>query len=411
MALADRVAARRSKEAVRSDPVTLEEFGYMLAQSGMGSSGSTKAGVMVGPQRALGLSAWYSGVRYLAENVSALPVHTYRDRPSDRERRADPPWLRKPDVETTWLALVELWMVSLLHRGNAYAFKIRNDVGQVVGLRGIHPDRVKPGQTERGKVFEVDGRRDVAFTTREILHIPGLSYDGVVGLNPIAAQAETLGVVVAADEYAATYLGNGAHVDAYLTVPATLTNAQAAEMRQVWEEQHRGMVNAHRLAVMGGGAEYKTLGLDPAAMQLLEARKFGVTEVARILRIPPHKLYDLEKATYSNIEHQAIEAVTDSIRPWVVRIEAWVNADPDLLPPRNFVEFELEGLLRGDTASRYEAYSKATGRPWMSPNEVRRLENAPRIDDPEMDRVASPLNMGTTQTPPVKEGANASEAA
>jgi phage portal protein BeeE len=119
----------------------------------------------------------------------------------------------------------------------------------------------------------------------------------------------------------------------------------------------------------------------------------------------------LEKATYSNIAHLAIEAVTDSIRPWVVRIEAWVNADPDLLPPRNFVEFELEGLLRGDTASRYEAYSKATGRPWMSPNEVRRLENAPRIDDPEMDRVASPLNMGTTQTPPVKEGANASEAA
>lgn len=397
MALADRVAARRSRgDVVRSDPVTLEEFGYLLAQNGYGSSSVSKAGVQVGPQRALGISAWYSGVRYLAENVSALPVHTYRDGPQGRGRRADPPWVRKPDVETTWLALVELWMVSLLHRGNAYAFKVRNDAGQVVGLRGLHPDRVKPGQSDDGlKLFQIDNRTDVAFTTREVLHIPGLSYDGKVGLNPLAAQADALGIVAAADDYAGTFFGNSAHVNAYLTVPATLTADQANEMRAVWEDQHRGLVNAHRLAVIGGGAEYKTLSLMPSDMQLLEARQYGVTEVARMLRIPPHKLGDMEHATFSNIEHQAIEAVTDSIRPWVVRIEAWINADPDLLAPGNFIEFQLEGLLRGDTASRYEAYSKATGRPWMTPAEVRRLENLPTRDEPDLDMVAMPLNMDT----------------
>ena len=175
-----------------------------------------------------------------------------------------------------------------------------------------------------------------------------------------------------------------------------LTQDQATDLTDQWAKFHRGMAHAHELGVLGNGAEYRTVGLNPEQTQLLETRQFEVTEIARLLRIPPHKLYDLTRATFSNIEHQSIEAVVDSIRPWVVRIEAHVNNDPDLLPGRGqFVEFELEGLLRGDTATRYAAYSSAVGRPWMLGNEARRLENMAPL--PELDSVAEQGNAPAAQ--------------
>lgn len=395
MGLVDRVNAQlRQPEAVRSDPITMEEFGYLLGRDN-GNAVSTRSGVTMSAKRALGISAWYSGVRYISESVAGLPVHTFRDANGTRTRRADAPWLRRPDDEDTWHGWAEFTMMSLLHKGNAYSFKIRNPLGQVVGLRKLHPDRVRPGRSPSTgrKVFEIDGRTDVAFTSREILHIPGLSYDGVVGLNPIQTLSEPLGNVAAADSYAGAAFGNGDHVRAYLSVPKILTEPEAERMQALWQKMHRGLVTAHELAVLGGGAEYKTIGLDPQQTQLLETRKFGVDEVARILRLPPHKLYDLERATFSNIEHQSIEAVTDGIRPWVQRIEAWVNIDPDLLPARNFIELELEGMLRGDTKSRFEAYSVGIAGGFLMPAEPRRKENLPYIEGSEF--LQRPLNMTT----------------
>lgn len=401
MGLAERVLDRAT--ARRADPVTLEEFGYLLGQA-RGTSLRTKSGITIGPRRALGISAWYRGVAYLTNGVASLPVHTFRTSPNDqRQRRADPPWRTRPDIETPWFALVEHWMMSLLHKGNAYAFKVRDSQGRVVGLRPLHPDRVRPGLASDGtKVFELDSRADVGFTRREVLHIPGLGDDGCVGLNPIQYHAETLGLVTAADEYAARSFGHGSHLRAYISLPQKLSKDQADALKAQWEQFHTGMANAHSFGVLGNGAEYKTVSLDPQQAQLLETRKYGVTEIARILGVPPHKLYDLERATFSNIEHQAIEAVTDSIRPWVVRIEAHLNFDQDLLPgvnpTRNFVEFQLEGLLRGDTASRFEAYAKAVGGPWMSRNEARRKENLAPVEGG--DDLIQPLNVGTASGRP-----------
>lgn len=286
--------------------------------------------------------------------------------------------------------------MSLLHRGNAFGYKLRDTLGRVVGLRPVHPDRVKVGRADDGtKVFKVG---EDAFTAREILHIPGLSYDGVCGLDPISLHRGALGVAAAADEFASRFFNQGDHTRAYIAVPQTLTAEQANETKRQWERFHRGMANAHELGVLGNGAEYRTVGLDPEQTQLLQTRQFEVTEIARVLRIPPHKLYDLTRATFSNIEHQAIEAVVDSIRPWVVRIEAHLNNDPDLLPGRGqFVEFELEGLLRGDTATRYAAYSHAVGRPWMTGDEARRLENLPPL--PGLDVVAEQGNAPASQFP------------
>ncbi len=393
MGIAEAILARR--EARRSDPVTMEEFGYLLGQRG-GNSVRTKAGVTVGPRRALGISAWYRGVSYLTNTLASLPMHTYRTVGDSRSRRAAPLWLERPDGELPRFGLVEQWMMALLHKGNAFNFKIRSGSGQVVGLRPLHPDRVKVGLSSDGtKVFQLDNRDDIGFTRREILHIPGLGDDGLVGLNPIQYHAESLGLVTAADEYAARYFGKGAHLRAYISLPGTIEPDQADRLKAQWERFHSG-INADEFGVLGNSAEYKTISLDPQQTQLLETRKFGVTEIARILGVTPHKLYDLERATFSNIEHQAIESVTDSIRPWAVRIEAYVNFDRDLLagvdPVRNFVEFELDGLLRGDLKSRNEAHLASTGRPWRTTNEIRRLDNQPPL--PGGDVLIAPLNYG-----------------
>lgn len=391
MALADRVASRlNGRQVLRSDPVSMEEFGYLLGRGRGG--GMTKAGVSIGPTRALGISAWYRGVRYLTETMAGLPAHSYRDQSGVRSRRADPPWMRKPDVEVPWFSLVEHWMMSLLHRGNAYGFKLRNDAGQVVGLRPLHPDRVKVGQAPDGtKVFQIDNRMDVGFTRREILHIPGLSYNGITGLDPLSLMAEGLGRAAAADQFAASSLGSGNHLQAYITVPQDLTTDQAQALKALWEKFHKGMANANELGVLGNGAEYKTVSLTPEQQQLLETRKFEVTEMARFLGVVPHKLYDLERATFSNIEHQAIEAVVDGIRPWATRIEAFVNFDETMLPNRNFMEFQLEGLLRGDSVARGAWYSAAINAGWMQPSAAARHENEPA--PPELDYWLLPLNM------------------
>jgi len=390
--LADRVRGRLAgPEIARADPVTLEEFGYLLGQNS-GMAVKTTSGVTMGPTRALGITAWYSGVRYIAESIAGLPCHTYRDGPTGREKRADPAWKDEPDVETPWHSLIEFVLMCLLHKGNAFLFKLRNPAGQVVGLRKIHPDRVKPGQASDGsKVFQIDNREDLVFTVREILHIPGLSYDGVVGMNPIQHNAEALGLVSAANESAGRAFGQGSGIDAYLSVPQKLDQDQADRLKAVWNQHHQGLVNAHELAVMGGGAEYKTIGLDPQTSQLLESRKFGVTDVARILRLTPHKLYDLEHATYSNIEHQAIEVVQDGIVPWCQRIEAWINFDRDLTAPKTFAEFNVDGLLRGDFKTRMEGYSVGVAGGFIMPSEPRRRENFPHIDG--SDVLFQPLAM------------------
>ena len=392
MPLADRVAARVASRAEvrRADPVTLEEFGALL---GSQHGSVSHAGVSVTDQRALGLTAWWSGCRYLSEAVSGLPWHTYRGTQTSRERRSDALWLTRPDVDLPWAALVEHWMMSLLMRGNAYAYKIRGASGQVTGLRAVHPNRVRPGRASDGtKVFEVDngGGHKVPLTSRELLHSPGLSYDGTAGLDPLRVHAEALGIAIASDEFAGRSFGQGSHGQAYISMPGTLKDGEADRIKAQWERFHRGVSNAHEFGVLGNGAEYKTISMTPEQVQLLETRTFGVLEQARILRIPPHKLYELSRATFSNIEHQNIDAATDSVRPWVRRIETWVNYDLDLLPARNFVEGQLEGLMRGDAASEAAAMAAAITGGWMTPQRAAQIKNLPAPD--ELDYYLRPLN-------------------
>lgn len=409
MALLDRIATATQPQVSRAaDPVSLEEFGKVLGSS-RGFTVATKSGARVGAKRALGITAWYSGVRYLSESVAGLPWHVYaRLADDERSRRAAPSWLATPDAEQTWFGFVEHQMMSLLHAGNGYAFKVRNPIGQVVGLREIFPDRVTAGIGPDGRKYFMVDRSERVYTSREVFHVPGLAYEGRFGLNPIHTFAEALGSVAAADDYSASWFGNSTHMGGLISVPQEMTTDEAARLRSEWDAFHSGLLNAHKTGVLSKGATYSRITLSAADTQLLESRQYGVTEVARMLRIPPHKLYDLTRATFSNIEHQAIEAVVDSVRPWVVRIEAAVNSDPDLVLPGQYLEANLEGLLRGDSAARAAFYTAGVTGGWMSPGTAARRENLP--SPVELDYYTRPLNMavirpGQPDETPDEEGA------
>lgn len=381
-----RVSAALAKK--RFDPLSLEEFGALLANNA--GYGPTAAGVSMSDRRALGITAWYSGVRYLAESVAFLPLDSFRRFGAERSFSAGPVWLDKPDEGWIRQSLVESWMLSLLNRGYCAGFKLRDGFGQVIGMRFLHPDRVKPVADEKTgrRVYEVkmaEGNWQRQ-TDRDIFFVPFLCLDGINPISPIAAHRLSLGTVAAADELAALFFGNASLIRDYiqLTGPIKSTGqpgddkAKRQKLQEEMNEFHRGLKKANLTPVLSAGVEYKTVELKANDAQLLETRQFGVTEVARILRIPPHKLYELTRSTNNNIEHQSIESVTDSIRPWCLRFEAWVNHESsELVAPGTFVEFNLEGMLRGDIKTRYEAYHQGVQDGWLTLDEPRRRENFP----------------------------------
>lgn len=387
--------ARRLLE--RSDPISLEDFGALLAR---GSTATTTSGVAVGEKAALGLTAWYSGVRYLSETVGFLPLHTYTETVVGdkriKRRSADPLWMPKPSPLMTRSVWLERCVVAIIHRGNAYAWKIRDHIGRVVGLNWIDPDdvvAVGEDVDDGRKLFQVKTRTGVrVFTEFDVWHQPGFGTHPLVGMSAMDLHRESLGTAIAAEQYAARYYSQGIHLGSWIQLTKPMKKTDAGELEKDFSDFHRGLMNAHSLAVLSEGAEYKTVDLKAEDAQLLQSRQYGVTEVARILRIPPHKLYDLTRATFSNIEHQSIESVVDSIRPWCLRFEDGINTT-DLVGTNRKVEFVLEGLLRGDTASRMTAYASAINVGIYSPNEVRELENRPPYDGG--DEFTRPLNMGT----------------
>ena len=365
--------------------VSLEEFGRLFA----GKQGPSSSGLSVTERRTLGLAAWWSGVRYLSESIAFLPTSTFVGIGGNRRKRSNPSWVSLPMSTPsgrpvlTWSMLRELWMLSLLHRGNAYGYKVRDAITRVVGMNYLHPDRVKArGQGsdgERHYSIDTSGRGTwIEATSREVFHIVGPGFDGIAGVSPIQYHADTLGIAVAADDFAGKYFANGAALSSYFK----LTKARKKPIEDIKAEladTHRGITNAHEVGVLAMGVDYVAPALNAKDAQILEARQWSVLEIARILRLPPHKLYDLTRATFSNIEQQSIEAVTDGIVPWAERIEDQIDADPDLSIPGNKIELEIEGLLRGDSAARAAWYSSGIQHGYFELAEIRAREGLPPL--------------------------------
>ena len=213
----------------------------------------------------------------------------------------------------------------------------------------------------------------------DVLHVPGLGFDGLVGYSPIAMAKNAIGLAIAAEEYGSKFYANGAAPSGVLEHPGILKDP--SKVRDSWNETFGGSGNAHKIAVLEEGMKYTPISINPSEAQFLETRKFQIDEIARIFRVPPHMIGDLERSTFSNIEQQSLEFVKYTLEPWLVR---WEQSMTRALISQSdkskyFIKFNVDGLLRGDYQSRMNGYATARQNGWMSANDIRELENLDRI--------------------------------
>ena len=357
----------------------------------MGGSSSGKA---VTERSAMQMTAVYSCVRILAEAVAGLPLHMYRyTSDGGKEKAIDHPLYRllhdEPNPEMSSFVFRETLMTHLLLWGNAYAQIIRNGKGEVMALYPLMPNRMEVNRDSLGRLYyqyttQSDDVPTVKGTTvyldpSEVLHIPGLGFDGLVGYSPIAMAKNAIGMAIACEEYGAKFFANGAAPSGVLEHPGTIKDP--ARLRETWQSQFGGSSNSGKVAILEEGMKYTPISISPEQAQFLETRKFQINEIARIFRVPPHMVGDLEKSSFSNIEQQSLEFVKYTLDPWVIRWEQSIHRTllNETEKKEYFVKFNLEGLLRGDYQSRMNGYATARQNGWMSANDIRELENLDRI--------------------------------
>ena len=356
--------------------------------------GSSTSGKAVTERSAMQMTAVYSCVRILAEAIAGLPIHLYRyaDDGSKEKATGHPLYFLlhdEPNPEMTSFVFRETIMTHLLLWGNGYSQIIRNGKGDVVALYPLMPNRMTVDRDEHGRLFysyQVSSgdaptmkQGTVVLAPSDVLHIPGLGFDGLVGYSPIAMAKNAIGMAIACEEFGAKFFANGAAPSGVLEHPGTIKDP--SRVREAWQSQFGGSSNSGKVAVLEEGMKYTPISISPEQAQFLETRKFQINEIARIFRIPPHMVGDLEKSSFSNIEQQSLEFVKYTLDPWVVRWEQSIARS--LLSPqekkRYFVKFNLDGLLRGDYQSRMNGYATARQNGWMSANDIRELENLDRI--------------------------------
>ena len=353
--------------------------------------GGTTAGKVVTEQSSMQMTAVYSCVRILAEAVAGLPLHFYKYREGGgKEKAVDHPLYfllhDEPNSEMTLFVFRETLMTHLLLWGNAYAQIIRNGKGEVVGLYPLMPDRMVVNRDDNKEIYylyAVDSGPQVRLSKAEVLHIPGLGFDGLVGYSPIAMAKNAIGMAIACEEYGAKFFANGANPGGVLEHPGTLKDP--VRIRESWNATFGGSSNASKVAVLEEGMKYSPISISPEQAQFLETRKFQINEIARIFRVPPHMVGDLEKSSFSNIEQQSLEFVKYTLDPWVMRWEqAMTKALLSLDEKKDyFIKFNVDGLLRGDYQSRMNGYATGRQNGWMSANDIRELENLDRIPEEE----------------------------
>lgn len=355
--------------------------------------GGSSAGKMVTERTAMQMTAVYSCVRILSEAVAGLPLHLYEyvDQ-GGKEKAINHPLYHllhdEPNPEMSSFVFRETLMTHLLLWGNAYAQIIRNGKGEVIALYPLMPNKMTVDRDENGKLFYSYQRSNdealkdvgrVVLSPSDVLHIPGLGFDGLVGYSPIAMAKNAIGLAIATEEYGSKFFANGAAPSGVLEHPGTIKDP--TKVRDAWQSQFGGSLNSGKVAVLEEGMKYTPISIAPEQAQFLETRKFQINEIARIFRVPPHMLADLEKSSFSNIEQQSLEFVKYTLDPWVIRWEQSIMRT--LLNPdekkQYFVKFNVEGLLRGDYASRMSGYATARQNGWMSANDIRELENLDRI--------------------------------
>lgn len=361
---------------------------------------STVSGESVSPETALTLSSYYAAIRAISEDVGKLPLILYRHlQPRGRKRATDYSLYRllhdEPNHDMSAMSFRETLTMHSIGWGNGYAEIVRNKKsGRVAALWPLNPTQVTVERNDANKIiYRVRPTKgdEVTLPAERVLHIHGLGFDGLTGYSVAHLARESIGAALAAEKSGAALFGNSSVPGGVVQHPKKISDQTKKKMRKDWEEMHKGASNSHRVAIFEEGITWQSIALPNKDAQWIEAREFSVSELARWLRIPPHKIGDMKRATFSNITSQAIEYVVDCLQPWLVRWEQEIARK--LIPARSkmFAEHLVDGLLRGDTTARFEAYGKAIRDGWMSRNEVRQRENLNPADG--LDEFLVPLNI------------------
>lgn len=356
--------------------------------------GGSSSGKNVNERSAMQMTAVYSCVRILSEAVASLPLHVYKyNDEGGKEKAVKHPLYfllhDEPNPEMTSFVFRETLMTHLLLWGNAYAQIIRNGKGEIIALYPLMPNRMTVDRDDKGQLYyQYNTSKDDAPTMKgsmvnlkpsDVLHIPGLGFDGLVGYSPIAMAKNAIGMAISCEEYGAKFFANGATPGGILEHPGTVKDPK--RVRESWTSAFGGSSNANKVAVLEEGMKYTPISISPEQAQFLETRKFQINEIARIFRVPPHMVGDLENSSFSNIEQQSLEFVKYTLDPWVIRWEQAIVRSLFSTDKKTqyFVKFNVDGLLCGDYQSRMNGYAIGRQNGWMSANDIRELENLDRI--------------------------------
>jgi HK97 family phage portal protein len=373
-----------------SEPIKLTDPGAWDSIRGPQSN----SGVLVTPATSLNLSTVFACVRRSTETLSTLPVHVYRKTAVGREEIEHPVGRLlglQPNPEMPANVFREVIQGHLELRGRAFAEIVRDGRGQVVELWPIHPDKIRIERTATGNLVYIYIPTNYPFPASKILHFRGFGSTGIDSYSVISLARESIGLGISAQEYGARFFGQGTNMGGFLKHPKGLSDEAFQRLRKDMNQKYKGLERSHGLIILEEGMDYQKVGLTNEDAQFLETRKFQVTEIARWFGMQPHMVGDMEKATFSNIEQQSIEAVIYTWRPRAVRLEQELNMK--LLGPGEYIKFSLEGLLRGDIKSRYEAYKIGVENGWLNADEVRSLEDMNPQPDGMGQIFLAPLNM------------------
>ncbi|NNF65978.1 MAG: phage portal protein [Gammaproteobacteria bacterium] len=373
-----------------SDPANwlLDAFGQKSA-----------SGVRVNESAAMQYSAVSACVLVLSESVAQLPLSLHRKAGTKREIASDHPAHRlmrdEPNDDMTSFTFRSTLQGHATTWGNGFAFIVRDADNRASRLIPLLPDRTFVRRVNGQVVYRtvLDGS-SVDMGQFEVLHIPGFGFDGLTGYSPIQLQREAIGMGIAGQQFSGKLFSNGGSISGVLTHPNHFKDPDARKaFANAWNNAYTGIDNARKTAVLEDGMEFKPIGMPATDAQLLESRKFSRTEICGWYRVPPHMIGDLEKATFSNIEKQDIFFVKHTLLPWLQRWEQELNRKllPEGQKDSHFFRFNVDGLLRGDSKSRAEAYQIAINTGYLTRNEVRELEDRDPIDG--LDTVLEPLNM------------------
>lgn len=354
--------------------------------------GSSAAGKTVTVDQAMRHDAVFACVRVLAESVGALPLEVYQRKAGGGLVKAwfDPTYRLLHDQPNPEMTAMDCWSLAVTHLntwGNSYLGKEFDASGRVAALWPIFPEFMRVGRHQGEKFYQLynpETRQFADFTSREIIHIKALSLDGLLGLSPIGYARECIGGAIAQDEYQHAFYANAALPRGVLTTDGELSETSARRLRRQWEEMYRGSGSAHKIAVLDNGAKFQAVSIPLEDAQFIDGQRVSVQKVCRIFRVPPSLVGAAGgegSLRYSTAELEGIHFERYSVRPWLVRIERCLAADPDLFPGGRsmYPEFDVGSLLRSDQLNRFQSYALALDpdKGWMNRQEVRDMENLP----------------------------------